>query len=114
MKKRKAHLKHAAPTVLSIIGAVGVVITAVSSAKVTPKALEVLEKEEKEKQKKLTKYEKFYFAAPIYIPTVLFGGFTIGCIFGANILNKKQQASLISAYALVNESYRRFGYEEKA
>ena len=33
---------------------------------------------------------------------------TIACIFGANILNKRKQASLASAYALINSSYKEY------
>ena len=33
---------------------------------------------------------------------------TLACIFGANALNKRQQASLISAYALLDNSYKEF------
>lgn len=33
---------------------------------------------------------------------------TIVCIFGANVLSRKNQASLISAYALLDESYKKY------
>ena len=39
---------------------------------------------------------------------MLFGAGTVACIFGANILNKRQQASLTSAYALLDESYKKY------
>jgi hypothetical protein len=45
-------------------------------------------------------------AAPAYIPTVVTGAATIACIFGANVLNKRQQASMASAYALLDSSYK--------
>jgi hypothetical protein len=43
-----------------------------------------------------------------YIPAALVGLSTISCIFGANILNKRNQASLVSAYALLSESYQQY------
>ncbi|MCG5029675.1 DUF6353 family protein, partial [[Ruminococcus] torques] len=33
---------------------------------------------------------------------------TIACIFGANALNQKKQASLMSAYVMLNESYKQY------
>lgn len=95
-------------TILTSVGAVGVVVTSVMAVKVTPKALSLLEKAEKEKGEKLDKLEVIKVAAPVYISTVLIGASSIACIFGANILNKHQQASLISAYALVDNSYKEY------
>ena len=43
-----------------------------------------------------------------YIPTALAGFSTIACIFGANYLNTKTQASLMSAYAVLDNSYREY------
>lgn len=43
-----------------------------------------------------------------YIPSVILGTSTIACLIGANILNRKQQASLISAYALIDESFKKY------
>ena len=46
-----------------------------------------------------------------YIPASLVGMSTIACIFGANILNKHQQATITSAYALLSNAYQ--DYERK-
>ena len=93
------------------MGGVGVVATSVMAVKATPKALLILEEAEKEKGEVLTTLEKIQVAAPAYIPSVLVGVSTIACIFGANALNKRQQASLMSAYAMVSNSYTE--YKEK-
>lgn len=82
--------------------------TTVTAVKATPKALQLIEEAEKEKGEKLTTWETVKTTAPTYIPTVLFGVGTVACIFGANILNKRQQASLMSAYALLDESYKKY------
>lgn len=95
-------------TVLTVIGGVGVVATAVTSAKATPKALLYLEQAKEEKGEDLTPLEKFKIAGPVYIPSALIGAATLACIFGANALNKKQQASLMSAYALLDNSYKEY------
>ena len=53
-----------------------------------------------------SKWETIQVATPSYIPAILTGTATITCIFGANLLNKHQQASLMSAYALINQSFK--------
>lgn len=83
-------------------------MTAVMAVKATPKALRLIEEAEKEKGKKLTKTETVKVAWTPYIPTVLVGASTIACIFGANVLNKRRQAALMSAYALLDSSYKEY------
>lgn len=102
----------ASPAILSVIAAGGVVVTTVMAVKATPKAMILLEKAKLEKGEELTKTEIIQTAAPVYIPTLITGMATISCIFGANVLNKKQQASILSAYALLDNSYRE--YKKKA
>lgn len=109
--KSKRYLKSRAPTILTCIGAFGVVVTAVSAAKATPKYLYLRERAEREKNEELTYSEVFQIVLQTYAPSFIFGTATIGCIFGANVLNKQKQASLASAYALLNSSYKE--YREK-
>lgn len=106
--KGKLILKNNAPTILTCVGAVGVVATAVTAVKATPKALELIDILEEEKGEELTKFETFKTAAPVYIPSVVIGVSTIACIFGANTLNKQKQAALMSAYALLDSSYKEY------
>lgn len=106
--KSGKYLKNHSPTILSIISAIGVIGTAVLAVKATPKAIERLEQAKKEKGENLTKFEVAVVAGPVYIPTTLIGVSTIVCVLGANALNKRQQASLISAYALLEESYKEY------
>lgn len=107
-KKALSYLKQSSPVVLTFMGAIGVVATAVITARAAPKALDVLKEREKEKGEPLEKLEAVKYAAPIYIPAALMGVSTIVCIFGANVLSRKNQASLISAYALLDESYKKY------
>lgn len=95
-------------TLLTCIGAIGVVATSVMAVKATPKATKLLEASEKEKGEKLTKMEIVKIAGPAYIPAVVVGISTIACIFGANILTKHSQASMASAYALLDRSYKEY------
>ena len=98
--------KRNASTILTCLGGIGVIVTAVMAAKETPKAMALLAKEEK--NDKLTKTEIVLTVAPAYIPAVVTGAATIACIFGANALNKRQQVSMISAYALLDNSYKEY------
>lgn len=99
-------------TVLTIVSAIGVVGTSILVAKETPKAIQLLKKEEEEKGEKLTTLEVVKIAGPAYVPAIIVGASTIACIFGANILNKQHQASLMSAYALLDRSYK--DYRDKS
>ena len=101
-------IKRNASTILTCVGGVGVVVTAVLAAKASPKASKRLERAEKKKGESLSKTEKFKIATPAYIPTIVAGAGTIACIFGANILNKRTQAALVSAYALIDTSYKEY------
>lgn len=101
----KLFLKRNASTILTCVGGVGVIATSVMAVKATPKALKSLEEAEKQKGEKLTTFEVVTTAGPAYIPAIVMGASTIACIFGANALNKRQQAALMSAYALLNSSY---------
>lgn len=104
----KLYLKHHSSTILTCVGAVGVVATAITVAQATPKAIKFLEMAREEKGEDLTKLEKLVAAGPAYIPSVAIGASTIACIFGANVLNKRQQAAITSAYALVDSSYKKY------
>lgn len=111
LHRSKLFLDRNASTILSCIGAAGVVATSVMAAKATPKAVTLLENAKEEKGEELTKIEVVKTAGPVYIPTIVTGMASIACIFGANTLNKRQQAALMSAYALLENSFKE--YKEK-
>ena len=99
-------LKRNSATILTCVGAVGVIATTVTAVKATPKALILLEKAKEEKGEELTKLEVVKKAGPVYIPAAVLGISTLACIFGANVLSQHGQASLMSAYALVDGAYK--------
>lgn len=101
-------IKKNSPTLLTVLGGVGVVVSTVTASVATTKASKLMQQATEEKGEELTTKEKVLIAGKEYIPTALICATTISCIFGANILNKKSQASLASAYALVNESYQNY------
>lgn len=104
----KMFVKKNGPTILTCIGSIGVVVTSVMAIKATPKAIVLLEDARDEKGDNLTKFEKVMVAGPAYIPTIIVGTSTIACVFGANILNQRQQAALMSAYALLDSTYKEY------
>lgn len=108
ISKSRVFMKRNTPTALTILGGIGVVATAVLSAQATPKAMIILEEARKEKGEDLTKLEKVTVATPVYVPAIMTGVTTIACIFGANLLNKRQQAALMSAYAFLDNSYKEY------
>lgn len=104
----KLFFKKNASTILTCMGGVGVVATTITAVKATPKALLLLEEAKKEKGEELTKTECVKVAWKPYIPTILMGTATISCVFGAQILNKRSQAALTSAYTLLSASYNEY------
>lgn len=108
MMKSNLFLKKNSATILTVAAAAGVITTSILSAKAAIKASRVLAHKEEEKGEKLTLEETISAVWTIYIPPIVAGGSTIACVFGANILNQRQQASLASAYALVDSSYKEY------
>lgn len=106
--RSKLFLKRNSSTILTATGAVGVVATSVMAVKTTPKAMRLLNEAKEEKGEELTRFEAVRVAGPAYIPAILTGVGTIACIFVANALNKRQQAALMSAYALLDNSYKEY------
>ena len=111
LSKSQMFLKRNSSTILTCVGAAGAIATVVTAVKATPKALLLLDEAKTEKGEDLTKLETVKIAGPAYIPTVVLGVSTLACIFGANILNQRGQASLMSAYALVDRGYK--DYKQK-
>lgn len=117
LQRARKSMKKAAPTILTCVSAAGVVMTAVLTAKATPKALRCLEEAKTAKNaengEKLTRMETIGACWMTYAPAAIAGIATIGCIFSANALNKRQQAALVSAYALVSKSYNEYRQKVK-
>ena len=109
LSRVKVALRRSCPTVLTCIGAVGAVATVVLAVKATPKActaiMEDSAKNHDGDSNAATKSEMVKSAWKYYVPAAITGVASLTCIFGANVLNRRQQASLASAYALLNHSY---------
>jgi len=105
-------LKQSSPTILTCISVIGVVGTVVLAIKATPKATELIKASSRKNHDgdpyASTKIEAVKSCWKCYIPTIITGTSTIACILGANVLNKRQQATLASAYALISNSYKEY------
>lgn len=108
LHQSKKYLNRNGSTILTCLGGVGLIATTVMTATATPKALQMLDEAKQEKGEELTKFEMVKAAGPAYIPAAIAGMSTLACIFGANALSKRRQASLISAYALLDSSYKEY------
>lgn len=104
----KLFVKRNSSAILCCAATAGVVATAVVAVKSTPKAMRLIQEQEEAKGEKLTKLETIKAVGPTYVPSILLGVSTIACIFGANVINKKQQASLVSLYSLLDSSYKNY------
>lgn len=123
--------KKNAPTILTIIGGIGFVTTIGLTIRATVKSVEkihciesdkgldLIEQMSNENPKepdmiecpKLTAEEVVEACWMEYIPTAAVGIASLICIFGANVLNQKQQAALASAYSALLSSYE--GYRNQ-
>ena len=99
-------IKRNAATILTVLGSIGVVATTITAVKATPKALRLIEEAKQEKGEELTRWETIKIVSPSYISTAGLCLATMACVIGAEILNQKRQTSLLSAYVLLDQSYK--------
>lgn len=107
-------LRKASPTILTIIGAGGTIATAILTARAVPKAEKRRKEAELQIEGEMTIVDIVKAEAPAYAPAAAAGIGTIACIFGANILNRRQQACLASAYALLEQTYVQYKSKVKS
>lgn len=95
------------PVILTAIGVAGVVSTTVLAVRVTPEALErISEFENKENGLwvKSTPVEKIQLTWPLYLPAALSGVSSIAAIIGAQSINSRRQAILLSGVTLAEKA----------
>lgn len=108
IKDYKRFLRLNASTIMTGIATVGVVATSITTAKATVKAVRLLDSKKSSQAEPMSAGEIIKLTAPIYISTFVMGASTVACLLSANAFNRRQQASLVSAYTLVNSSYRSY------
>lgn len=93
-------------TILAVAASVGVVATAIETGKATIKTEKLVEL-----NKDVPEYgmkEKVKDCWQFYIPAVVLGAGTIGCIIGSNMLSRKEIASLSAAYMALGKTYQEY------
>ena len=109
MNKFIGKLRRSSPAILTCLSVVGVVGTSVMAVRATPKALQLIKDKKDELDSDLLKLmEVVQITWKCYMPSILIGIGTITCIIGIGRVNKRNQASLMSAYAMLNESYKQY------
>lgn len=118
-------LKKNASTFLTCIGAGGMIATVVLAVKATPNAQKKIAGAKIEKRQalqtsddpmslfyspttSLTPTETVLACWKEYAPAMAVGTASLICIFGANLLSRRQQASLISAYAALDQAFMEY------
>lgn len=109
MKKFLNWLEDNSPTILTVLGCVGVAATAVLTARAV-RAADTKEENfyEIHPDREMEPKEVVEYMVLPYVPPAICALATVACIFGANVLNKRQQAALMSAYALLEQSYQEY------
>ena len=106
------------PAILTGLGVVGVVGTVIFASQASIKANDTIKAMKADRQvayennevdtPEVSKKEIAKAVAPIYIPTVLTGAVTIGCIIGANSINSKRQAVMAGLYSASEAALREY------
>lgn len=104
------------PMLLTAIGVAGTIGTAILTHKAATKAERLLadvvdERMATRQPTKIERKEHFQMMWKFYIPPVVSGGVTIGCIVMANRIGTKRAAALAAAYTLSEKAYTE--YREK-
>lgn len=122
-KMAKKVVQKKRPEILTGLGIAGMITTVVLAVKATPKALDLIDEEvEKQNSKlsqeaydsgqstanqinKLKPVETVKVAWKPYIPALLLGSASVGCLIGANTVSARRHAALYSAYELSKTAY---------
>ena len=108
-------VKSNSPEILTALAITGVATTAYLTAKAAYVASEVIHSNEDVSGTPADRKERFKERARhtwrLYIPAVISGGFTIGCVIGSSKLSKTRTAAAVTAYSLTERAFSE--YKEK-
>lgn len=110
--------KRNSPAILTALGVTGVVTTAYLASKASFKAPAILEAAKREKsfyhtgeeenEFSLEPKEKFLLLWKLYIPAVVSGATTIGCVVMATRIGTRRTAAMAAAYTLSERAYSEY------
>lgn len=105
-------LKKHGPEILTGIGIAGMITTTALAVKATPKALMLIEEKKLDLDTdELKPIDVVKTVWPCYIPAAISGTVSIACVVGANSVNARRNAALVTAYTLADSSLKE--YREK-
>ena len=111
----KNTIKKYSPEILTGIGITGMLTTTVTAVRVTPKASNILaeikDKHSEDTESKEMAKEVVKNVFPLYLPSLLICGISIGCLVGASSINFRRNAALATAYALSESALK--DYQKK-
>lgn len=102
MGRVKLAIKNALPAVMTIIGSAATVGAVFFAAKEGPRFKEEIE------GKEMSTGQKIIIGAKIFAPAIGCATLSIACGVGAHMMDKKTQASLMGAYAVLDKGYKKF------
>lgn len=115
VEQAKYLIKSNSTTILTGLGVGGTITTAYLTARATVKAIRVIDHEESTNLVSGDRVERQKDRAKLvwkfYIPPVVSGTATIGCILGANRLSNRRAAAVVSAYSVLDTAFSE--YKEK-
>lgn len=101
-KSAQSILSKHSPAILTGVGIAGMITTTFLAVKATPKALKLMEVKREELQleedEKLTPIETVKTTWKCYIPAAVTGVASAACLIGANSVNTRRNAALLTAY----------------
>ena len=108
LKSAKQNLGKHSPQILMGIGIAGMVTSTILAVKATPKALDLIAeaKEVKtaetmdEESGRLTPIETVKAAWKPYVPAIVTGALSVGCLIGANNVSARRMTAVTAAYKL--------------
>lgn len=109
--KTELFFKKNGSTILTVVASCGVVSSVATAITATPKAIKQIHKDSEINHgdpDAYTKLEAFQSAWKYYIPTASLTLGTLSCIFGAHAVDKRRQASLISACVFANDQLSKY------
>ena len=107
-------VEHNSPLIMTGLAVAGTVSTAVLAAKGAFEASSIIKQEENKHQVlwiQLPFKERFLLTWQLYIPAAGMGAITVACIVGAQSINSRRQAALVSGFTLVETAFKE--YSEK-
>jgi hypothetical protein len=99
----KTVLNKNSPAIMVGVAITGVIVTSYLSGKATLEAVDIIQENEDLDRNDLLKK-----IAPVYIPTVVSGLLTIGCIIGSNRVSSKRAAAAYSVLALSERAFEEY------